>query len=528
MTLRFDDSLETVLSADMSTPFGAQSAWRQLVDLIGRGRIPPSADAIAKLTSIRSAVAPSVRAASARGVAFADPPVALVRLFADDDLAIAAPVLRMARLRSEEWIGMLPGMSPASRSILRHRRDLSPAVRRALESFGSIDFVLPEPAVEAVAVEPAVPMEPVVPVDDVAGASEIEPEAVDDTSPATIEAIEPDAAIADAPEPEIEPQAEEPAKIEIAEADAGLAEASEPTLEPTEAIVSTETAPGPVVVQADAPDPETLEAPIFLGAESGFVSLASVALGLPVVAEAMRQSESDREEVPATAEAPSAVDVPVSEPEIAAEPIAAAEPEPEPEPDPEMAPVAVSMPEPPPSAEIATLKLPPAEASNGVFQIAELVARIEPYQQQREQMPAPAYVPAEIQPELFDLDPVHAPSFRFETDAAGVVRWIEGAARAPLIGLSLDLAALPSGSRVDGVAAGAFRRRAGFSAARLVVEGNSDAAGQWRITGIPVFDRESGRFTGYRGTARRPRADESAEPVHVRGSDTDGLRQPRP
>ena len=127
---------------------------------------------------------------------------------------------------------------------------------------------------------------------------------------------------------------------------------------------------------------------------------------------------------------------------------------------------------------------------------------------------------------MFDLEPVQAGSFRFETDAAGTVRWIEGAARAPLIGLSLDLAALPNGSRVDGVAAGAFRRRAGFANARLVVDGTSSASGQWRITGVPVFDRASGRFTGYRGSARRPRADESAEPMQRgRNPASDALRQ---
>ncbi|PTS81532.1 histidine kinase, partial [Sphingomonas sp. HMWF008] len=62
--------------------------------------------------------------------------------------------------------------------------------------------------------------------------------------------------------------------------------------------------------------------------------------------------------------------------------------------------------------------------------------------------------------------------------------------------------------------------------ARLLVEGHSDAAGRWRITGVPVFDRASGRFTGYRGTARRPRADETAEPVReTRNPAADALRQ---
>ena len=44
---------------------------------------------------------------------------------------------------------------------------------------------------------------------------------------------------------------------------------------------------------------------------------------------------------------------------------------------------------------------------------------------------------SEHQPALFDFEPAPAPAFRFETDASGIVRWVEGAARAPLIGLSL-------------------------------------------------------------------------------------------
>src|SRR3546814_11097006 len=39
---------------------------------------------------------------------------------------------------------------------------------------------------------------------------------------------------------------------------------------------------------------------------------------------------------------------------------------------------------------------------------------------------------------------------------------------------------------------------------------------EWRISAVPFFDRHHGRFTGYRGTARRPRADESA--THLRAN----------
>ncbi|MEG3086131.1 HAMP domain-containing sensor histidine kinase [Sphingomonas sp. PB4P5] len=403
MSLRFDDSLDTVLAAEMSSPFGAQSAWRQLVDLIGRRRVPADAQAIAKLLSIRAQVPAAVRAASARALAFANPPAALVRVFYDDEVAIAAPVLRIARLQADEWIAMLPGMSPAARSVLRHRRDLTPAVRRALDAFGPDDFRLTGTVDAVASAEPA------------------------------------------------------PAGPTAVANHAMWRRVDQPLLDPVE----------PAAPPAAAAEPVTEAAPTLAQfGESPFVSVGAIAFGLPVVAEALRRAE------------------------------------------------------PLPPAET----VPPAE---GPFQIAELVARIDAYQRQRDDAPGvPLLRGAGDQPALFDLEMPQALHFRFETDAAGVVRWIEGAARAPLIGLSLDLAALPGVSRVDGVAGGAFRRRAGFADARLVVDGGSDAAGEWRITGVPVFDHESGRFTGYRGTARRPRADESAAPRRGPASPTaDALRQ---
>lgn len=456
--MRFDDSLETVLSAEMSSSFGAQSTWRQLVDLIGRGRAGASGHAIARLRAIRDDVPPPVRAASARALAFATPPAGLVALFADDEIAVAAPVLRTARLDADEWTALLPAMSPAARSVLRHRRDLPPAVGRALESFGSVDFVLAAPEASAVlGTAPAIePLRAIEPVEDAADA---EPEFETGSAPALLDWTEvvgdagtaeplaelatavpeqrPDGAVADVP-PGAPPAAPRLAEPQIEEP---------PVAEPS--------------AEAIVPDQPVLPA-------SSFVSIAAVAAGLPVVAEALRLAERPEPVEPAPA---------------------------------------------------------PTDADAvGPFPISELVARIDAYTRRREVAPAP---PAEDQPELFAREPVPVQAFRFETDAAGVVRWIEGAARAPLIGLTLDLGvASAAGARVDGVAAGAFRRRAGFADARLVVDGHSDAAGPWRITGLPVFDRASGRFTGYRGTARRPRADESAEPAReARNPAADALRQ---
>lgn len=157
------------------------------------------------------------------------------------------------------------------------------------------------------------------------------------------------------------------------------------------------------------------------------------------------------------------------------------------------------------------------EAEGGTFQIAEVVARLDAFWRDREE----AVVEAAQRPQR------PADNFRFETDAKGVIRWVEGASRAPIVGLSLDSQVTAEGPRVDGVATGAFRRRAGFSNARLAIEGDSDAAGDWLISAIPVFDPANGRFTGYRGTARRPRADERAEPAPrpTAAARPDSLRQ---
>ena len=147
--LRFDDTLETVMAADLGSPQATQSAWRQLVDLIGRRRAAADADAMATLRAIRDKVPLTVRAASARALEFADPPAALVRLFATDDLTVALPVLRNARMDAAEWTELLPHLAPAARGLLRNRRDLGPVVKRALEAFGPIDFVLSDSSATA-------------------------------------------------------------------------------------------------------------------------------------------------------------------------------------------------------------------------------------------------------------------------------------------------------------------------------------------------------------------------------------------
>lgn len=317
--MRFDDSLDTVLRADRTTPAGAQAAWRQLVDLIGRRRVAETPEAIARLDELRAEVPLATRAASARGLERADPPLSLVRLLAVDALPVAAPVLRAARLATEDWLALLPRLSPAGRAVLRHRRDLPAEVVRALAQFGPTDFL-----------------------------------------------IEPRSDVEDAFD--LIPEMAEPIPAAIGDPDAPL-----------------------------------------------------------------------------------------------------------------------------PELEIA----PDAGAPVGPYQIADVVARLEAFQRDggRDAVATARPVPT---------------SFRFETDASGAIRWIEGIGRESLIGLSLDPGRPAVTARLDGVAAGAFRRRARFVDARLEVAGAGEAAGSWRLSAVPAFDRITGRFTGYRGTARRPRADQQA------------------
>lgn len=379
--LRFDDTLDTVLAADLSTPLGRQSVFRQLVDLIGRGRVAAEARAIDTLAAIAPTVPLAQRSAAARGLAFARPPLALVRLFAHDTLAVAAPVLRTATLAPDDWRALLTELSPSARAVLRHRRDLGGEVERALEAFGAIDFVLADER-----------------LDDAA-------EAV----PVKSEAVEPEAAAPELTEqPASHAEPEPPRRA--------------PALPPT------------------------------------FSSFGTVALTLPVVAEAVRRSEA--------------------------------------------------RPAPPP---------PPAEpVPEGPFRIADVVARIDAFRDAREK----------ARPVANDESQAAVDArMRFETDAEGVIRWADGIGRAALIGLSLRLAGGTGLARVDGVAAGAFRQRSRFRDARLRIDGNGPATGDWLMSAMPAFDPASGRFTGYQGTARRPHFGEVAAPAAAPAPAPDALRQ---
>ncbi len=133
-----------------------------------------------------------------------------------------------------------------------------------------------------------------------------------------------------------------------------------------------------------------------------------------------------------------------------------------------------------------------------ISEIRALVSRIEAFRRDR--------APQDFKP---IANPVVA-GFRFETSATGVINWIDGAPRGPVIGIEIAAMAEVGEHGVDGQAAGAFKRRTPFRNARMIVPGAGPAAGQWLISGLPCFDETTGRFTGYRCSARRPERSEGA------------------
>ncbi|HUG45785.1 MAG TPA: histidine kinase dimerization/phospho-acceptor domain-containing protein [Sphingomicrobium sp.] len=125
--------------------------------------------------------------------------------------------------------------------------------------------------------------------------------------------------------------------------------------------------------------------------------------------------------------------------------------------------------------------------------IPEVVARIERLRSSREPDEGEAPPPdrGEEAPRLF----------RWECNEAGEIDWVEGAPRGALVGHSIAQRATPGGGSII---ERAFASRAPFHDGLLELPADAAIGGTWKISGIPAFDRSSGRFSGYRGIAERP------------------------
>ena len=136
------------------------AAWRQIVDIVAQAGSALDTGArgaaLDKLTVLRSAIPASERRLSAASLAGRAHDPDVVALFAADAPAVAAPLLAMARLDGDAWAGLIPAMPPASRNILRNRRDLPLEAIAILARYAPIDLALAGSSPEAVAVAPGI------------------------------------------------------------------------------------------------------------------------------------------------------------------------------------------------------------------------------------------------------------------------------------------------------------------------------------------------------------------------------------
>jgi signal transduction histidine kinase len=157
---------------------------------------------------------------------------------------------------------------------------------------------------------------------------------------------------------------------------------------------------------------------------------------------------------------------------------------------------------PPPAAPAPSPAPPPPpppprsgnerDASAAVPSISDVVARIERFRQARESSAGPERSTSpDEQPRLF----------RWECNESGEIEWVEGAPRGALVGQSI--AQRGSATGVDRTVEQAFAARSPFENGLLNLPADSAIGGSWSLTGIPAFDRTSGRFAGYRGVAER-------------------------
>lgn len=145
--MHFDDRLETVLRLPASGEGLALIQYRQLIDILGR--LPGEAHSAALDAGFARLEMLSARIPAAdRARLLRQPlqPITNQRLLsqlvqAEPDVASAA--IGSAGLDDAQWLALIPELPVRARGILRHRRDLSPAVEALLERLGVHDRGLP-------------------------------------------------------------------------------------------------------------------------------------------------------------------------------------------------------------------------------------------------------------------------------------------------------------------------------------------------------------------------------------------------
>mgnify|MGYP003634336395 CR=1 FL=1 len=158
------------------------------------------------------------------------------------------------------------------------------------------------------------------------------------------------------------------------------------------------------------------------------------------------------------------------------------------------------------AAEGADNALPEAETAEK-SQISTLVAKIADYQRSRAtETPLPPV--SELEHRSYFVEAIDA--INFETDDSGTIIWAEGPPKGAIVGVTIAEPTFDDGPGPDAYGAAAFRQRMPLENARMRLCGAPIVAGDWRMSAIPYFGDETGRFKGYRGVMRRPNAAEDA------------------
>lgn len=149
----FDDRLATVLRQRADSEAGARTQFRQLLDILGNGKLARGdersesliAAAWLRMEALSERIEVSQRAAMVceGGWRFRNP--ALAAHLAEYEPDVASAALSRVQLSAEEWEALIPRLPVRARGFLRLRRDLPIDVVALLERLGVHDRGLPRP-----------------------------------------------------------------------------------------------------------------------------------------------------------------------------------------------------------------------------------------------------------------------------------------------------------------------------------------------------------------------------------------------
>ncbi|MGF7152437.1 histidine kinase [Novosphingobium gossypii] len=153
--MHFDDRLATVLRLPPSGGALARVQFRQLVDILGHApesaandaddaaRSDSTEAAFARLAQLGRVIPPADRARLLRTPLQPMTNPRLLAWLAEAEPDVACAGIAAAQLDDAGWLSLIPRLPVRARGILRHRRDLSPAVEALLDRLGVQDRALP-------------------------------------------------------------------------------------------------------------------------------------------------------------------------------------------------------------------------------------------------------------------------------------------------------------------------------------------------------------------------------------------------